>query len=145
MQRYYLHIRQAGVLVFPDDEGADFESVEAAYLEAFESAQELWPILLEGRRDPRGYSFEITNDAGGVLMEVPFSELLDNCRDAHRSRPEKPALAFDKQTFQNAVENARQLNRECAELTRQVRAAYESVTSLKAFGGLSLAKRPEAD
>jgi hypothetical protein len=90
MQRYHLHIRQAGVLVSPDDQGADFESVEAAYLEAFHGAQELWPILLEDRRDPRRYSFEITNAAGVVLMEVPFSELLENCRDARRVHPEKP-------------------------------------------------------
>jgi hypothetical protein len=146
MQRYHLHIRQAGVLISPDDKGSDFDSVEAAYLEAFESAQELWPILLEDRRDPRGYSFEITNSAGVVLMEVPFSELLDNCRDAHpRGRPEKPAPVFDKDTFQQAADNARQLTRETAELTRQLRATHQSVRSLVAFGETLLPKRPEAD
>ena len=144
MQRYHLHIRQAGVLVSPDDQGAEFESVEAAYLEAFESARELWPILLEDRRDPRRYSFEITNSAAVVLMEVPFSELLDNCRNARRGRPNKPAPLFDKEAFLGAIENARQLNRECAELMRQLRATHQSVKSLKAFGG-SLPKRPEAD
>jgi uncharacterized protein DUF6894 len=73
--------------------GANFESVEAAYLEAFESVQELWPMLLEDRRDPREYAFEITNCAGVVLMELPFSEPLDNCRDGRRRRSEKPAAA----------------------------------------------------
>ena len=145
MQRYHLHIRRAGVLVSPDDKGADFESVEAAYLEAFESAQELWPILLGDRRDPRRYSFEITDSAGVVLMEVPFSELLDSCRDARRSRPEKPAPVFDKEGFREAAENARQLRQECAELTRQLRATHQSVISLRAFDGGALAKRPETD
>jgi hypothetical protein len=135
MQRYHLHIRQAGVLISPDDKGSDFDSVEAAYLEAFESAQELWPILLEDRRDPRGYSFEITNSAGVVLMEVPFSELLDNCRDARRGRSGKPMPLFEKEAFLEAIENARRLNRECAEFTRQLHATRQSVTSLRAFLG----------
>jgi hypothetical protein len=146
MQRYHLHIRQAGVLVSPDDKGADFESIEAAYLEAFESAQELWPILLGDRRDPRRYSFEITNSAGVVLMEVPFSELLDNCHDAQpRGRPKKPAPVFDKETFRQAVDNAQQITRETAKLTRQLRATRQSVRSLMTFGETLLPKGPEAD
>jgi hypothetical protein len=130
MQRFHLHIREGGVLLSPDDSGAHFESLEAAYLEAFESARELWPILLEDRRDPRRYAFEITNYAGVVLMEVPFSELLDNCRGADRGRPKKAASGFDKKALLDAAENARQLNRECAELIRQLGATYQSVASL---------------
>ena len=55
MQRFHLHLRQGEALACPDDEGAAFDNLEAAYLEAFHSAQELWPILLEDRRDPRRY------------------------------------------------------------------------------------------
>ena len=127
IQHFHLHMRQGGVLVCPDDSGADFESVEAAYLEAFRSGQELWPILLENRRDPRRYAFEITNSAGVALIELPFSELLDTCHDTRHGRP-----AFDKEAFLEAVETARQLNRKCAELTRQLGMTREAVRSLMA-------------
>ena len=62
-----------------------------------------------------------------------------------RGRPEKPAPVFDKQAFLSAVENAQKLNLQCAELTRQLRTTRQSVTSLKAFGGSPLPKRPEGD
>lgn len=140
MQRFHLHLRQGEALACPDDEGAAFDNLEAAYLEAFHSAQELWPILLEDRRDPRRYVFEITNSAGAVLIELPFSELLEACHDARRGRP-----VFEKEAFLKAVKNARQLNRQCAELTHELRATHQSIRSLRDFPESPLSKRSETE
>jgi hypothetical protein len=64
-------VRRGETSVAPDDEGADFASIEEAYLETFKGAQELWPELLRNRQDPRQYAFEITDRDGAVVMELP--------------------------------------------------------------------------
>jgi hypothetical protein len=58
----------------PDEEGAEFDALEGACLEAFHGAQELWPVLLEARQDPRRYTYRISNSAGEALLEIPFSD-----------------------------------------------------------------------
>ncbi len=75
MPKYYFHLRGPDGLD-NDDEGLDFASVEAAYLEAIKAVPgmgSIWPPL---RRTNR-YGFEIADARGTVLMAVPFAEVLD--------------------------------------------------------------------
>ena len=79
MQRFFLNVRHGAAIEAPDEDGAEFEGIEQAYLAAFKSAQELWQELLRRHEDPRPYTYEITNAAGIVLMELSFSEVLEAC------------------------------------------------------------------
>jgi hypothetical protein len=70
-----------------DEIGLEFTSIEKAYLAAFEAAHDLWPELMRARRDPRKCAFEITDEAGKVLIVLPLSEVLESCRNAEQRRP----------------------------------------------------------
>jgi len=134
VQRFYLNLRRGETAVAPDDDGAEFASIEEAYLESFRGAQELWPELLRNRHDPRQYAFEITDRDGAVLMELPFAEIVECCRrvgSASVSAPPKPTGAgLTKRAFLEASENAYNLNKRLADLSAQLRAATQSVSDL---------------
>ena len=119
----------------PDDDGAEFASIEEAYLESFRGAQELWPELLRNRQDPRQYAFEITDRDGAVLMELPFAEIVECCRrigPASISAPPKPGTAaLTKRAFEEALERAYSLNRKLADLRAQLHAARQAVSDLR--------------
>jgi hypothetical protein len=121
--------------VAPDDDGAEFASIEEAYLESFKGAQELWPELLRNRQDPRQYVYNITDSDGAVLMELPFAEIVECCRrvgPAAMSAPPKPgATALTKRAFAEALENACNLNKKSAALRAQLLAARQSMSDLK--------------
>lgn len=70
-----------GNSVSQDDLGVSFESVEKAYIEVYETALAMWGELLRQRQDPRRCSFRIRDAQGAVLFILPFTELLENCRD----------------------------------------------------------------
>ena len=59
-----------------DDVGAEFSSLEAAYLDTCKTALVIAFEKLGARQDPTTDSFEITDDAQNLLMQVPFSEVL---------------------------------------------------------------------
>lgn len=56
--------------------GTDFPSLEAAYLDAYRAASEMWLQMARQGRDCSDYRFEITNLCGDLLMELPFREVL---------------------------------------------------------------------
>ena len=104
MQRFYLHLRRGEMAVAPDDDGAEFASIEEAYLETFKGAQELWLELLRDRQDPRQYVYDITDGDGAVLMELPFAEIVESCRrvgPATMSAPTKPSAALTKTAYRS--------------------------------------------
>jgi Domain of unknown function (DUF6894) len=51
MPLFYFHLT-VGREHSPDDLGVEFDSVEAAYLDAFATAREMWSELLKNREDP---------------------------------------------------------------------------------------------
>jgi len=75
MPQFYFHLR-IGRERHSDEIGLELPTVEAAYLEGFAGAQEMWTELLAERSDPTIYSFEISDEAGECLMRVPFTEVL---------------------------------------------------------------------
>ena len=65
-----------------DDSGCELPSVERAYLEAYQAALDIGFEMLRNRRDPSGLHFEVTNEAGSLLFELPFAEALGPGRHA---------------------------------------------------------------
>ena len=79
MPRFYFHLRdELGAHL--DEGGIELLDVETAYLEAFRRALGLWGELLVQRRDPRCSRFEVTDESGEALFELPFSEVLESRR-----------------------------------------------------------------
>lgn len=68
-----------------DEAGLKLASAEAAYLEACAAIPGMTAELLRAGDHPRGYSFVVTNEAGHVLFDIPFHEILD--RGAAPRRP----------------------------------------------------------
>jgi hypothetical protein len=92
MPRFYFHLRgPAGR--DDDDIGLDLAGMEAAYLEAYRAIPALSAELAYEKTCPTRYTFEITDAGGNLLMEVPFSEVLDRGR---RPIPPTSASTFRK-------------------------------------------------
>lgn len=79
MPWFYFHLRTPRGLE-PDDTGLEFAGIEAAYLEACASIPEISADLACEWKNPARYAFEIADPAGRLLMEVPFTEILDRGR-----------------------------------------------------------------
>ena len=59
-----------------DEIGADFDSLDEAYLEACRAALEISFEMLRERNDPSSLKFEITDGQGVLLTDLPFAEVL---------------------------------------------------------------------
>ena len=71
---YFNHSSVHGFSV--DDVGTEFQSLEAAYLDACAAILEIAFEKLRARQDPAEDFFEIANQQGDVLLIVPFREVL---------------------------------------------------------------------
>lgn len=80
MSRFFFDFRQ-GVDLATDHEGIEFPGMEEAYLDAYEAALDMWSELLRQRRDPTLCYFEVRNEARELLFTLPFSEVMDACKD----------------------------------------------------------------
>ncbi|GEP06696.1 DUF6894 family protein [Methylobacterium oxalidis] len=83
MPWFHFHLRTPAGLE-RDDIGLELIGVEAAYLDACQAISTLTIDLLAKKVDPRLCSFEITDSGGQVLLELPFTEILDK---GHRPAP----------------------------------------------------------
>ena len=79
MPLYYFHFA-VGRKRYPDELGVQFDSVEAAYLDAFRAAEEMWIELIKKGEDPTTGSFEICDTNGDLLLILPFKEVLKPVR-----------------------------------------------------------------
>ena len=118
MTRFHLHICNATDRTRVEDEaGAEYDSLEHAYLAAFAGAQEIWAELLPRRQDPRCFTCEIADASGTVLMTLPFSEVLDSCHGPKwRKDPTGPidsALAKQNNAHEELSDEFRQLLLKC--------------------------------
>ena len=75
MARFYFHLVSPGSYCL-DEVGGEFPDVEAAYLDGWQAALEMGCEMLKERLDPCRHQFEITDDQGRFLLEVPFSEAM---------------------------------------------------------------------
>ena len=75
MPRFYFHFAK-GREIEQDPDGLEFPDLEAAYLDAFRAAREMWAEMLERQEDPRELAFQIYDDGGRLLLTLPFAEVL---------------------------------------------------------------------
>jgi hypothetical protein len=120
MSRYFFNFRQSDVYSV-DEEGCDFDDLDQAYLGAFRAAQEMWRELLIARQDPRQCAFDITDSAGTSLILLPFTEVLDACRDNNPTSPR----TF--RSFHQALEHGHQARRLVTEITTALQTARASL------------------
>ena len=82
MPVFFFDVRARG-RVEPDEYGLELGSAEAAYLAACAAIPGLTAELLRRGDRPRGHAFVVTNEAGHLLWEIPFYEILDRKRGSH--------------------------------------------------------------
>ena len=92
MPQFYFHLRRGDELI-ADAEGTELSHIEAAYLEAFKSAQELWTVLLAKREDPTVYAFEVTDERGRLGFVLPLTEVLETAQKGRARRRDREAVA----------------------------------------------------
>ena len=129
MSRFYfdLHTPSGPEL---DDIGSPFETLEAAYLDACQAALEISIELLRKREDPSRYRFEIRADDKRLILDLPFSEVLQP-----RPRPVLAPLGFS-QTVQGSLRRARELQAEVNAGLIEARQSLEAVrATLRRTGG----------
>jgi hypothetical protein len=88
------------------EDGVELRDVEAAYLEAFQAATDMWGEALKERRNPTLDYFRIRNRTGVVVLELPFTEVLESMRGGRlaSSSKVKPPPKFAGGSTQRAVE-----------------------------------------
>jgi hypothetical protein len=67
------------------EDGVELRDADAAYLEAFKAASEIWGEALRGRRNPEFDAFRIRDTTGVVVLELPFAEVLESTRGPTRT------------------------------------------------------------
>jgi hypothetical protein len=76
-----------GRLLEEDQYGLEFPDVDAAYLEAFRAATDIWGEALRERRNPTLDYFRIRDRTGVVVLELPFTEVLESTGGRLASSP----------------------------------------------------------
>ena len=106
-----------------DEVGVEYPNAEAAYLGAHQAALEISLDLLRHQTDPNLHSFEIVDEAGQTLFELPFSEVMQPSR--HPLPPAELHARISRQQ-QRAVRAASEL-RQSVERTRSLLAATRAL------------------
>ena len=119
MPLFFFHLRGGPDGLSLDKDGLDLLDVEAAYLEAHQTALDMAQEWLRKGRSPRGYAFEVANGAGEVVFEVPFAEALD------RQAGHRPVNLT--RAFRTAKEQGERMMRLSAEVAREVEAVQENL------------------
>src|SRR3712207_1568392 len=119
MPLFFFHLRGGPDGLSLDKDGLDLLDVEAAYLEAHQTALDMAQEWLRKGRSPRGYAFEVVNGAGEIVFEVPFAEALD--RQAGRRPVNLP------RAIRTAMERGDRMRRLSAEVAEQIRLVRENL------------------
>jgi hypothetical protein len=86
MPRYYFNLRDQN-RIDPDEDGLELPDLDAAYLETFEAAKEMWGEAIRKMRNPSQQRFEISDAEGTTLLVVPFMEVLESLKGVPRPPP----------------------------------------------------------
>ncbi len=131
MPNFHFNFR-SGSSLLEDESGLECDSVEQAYLLAFEGAADMWRELLRQRQDPRSCGFIVTDADGRAMFELPFGEVLEACRPAPgetNSKAIKPVLEI--------ILNARRAQRFSKELRHELRTARQILSESRALVALA--------
>jgi hypothetical protein len=118
--QFFFHFRQGDELI-PDTLGIEFADVEQAYLGAYKGAQDIWGELLAKRQDPRRCAFEVHDAKGELVFKLPFTELLESCRDSHAVRKIAPLFHETVATATRAKQAAQQFQEELQSVRNNLR------------------------
>src|SRR5690242_14902895 len=108
MPQFYFDLRRHKSATVYDEEGSDLPSAEDAYLEAFESARELWGDFVRRHEDPRRHAFEVRDVNRNVLFILPFQEVIDSCANSEVRRLPFSSLCTNAGNAQRALEGFQQ-------------------------------------
>jgi Tfp pilus assembly ATPase PilU len=75
MPLFFVHVRSNGHCWSYDEFGLDFPDVEAARSQTLRAAHHLIGVFAARGQDPRDHAVEIENEAGEVVLHMPFSEI----------------------------------------------------------------------
>lgn len=112
MARYFFHYWD-GEAYLTDTEGSELRDANAAYLEAFESAQQLAIELIRDHRGVNGARLDVIDEHGSRLFDLPISEAIGG----------RPAPHHMLARWQCGRASAEDLN-------TQINAAREALTSI---------------
>jgi hypothetical protein len=118
MPRFFFHLKSPGNYS-EDGVGDEFADVETAYLEAHHSALEISFEMLRDRRDPHGFQFDIVDEQGSLMLDLPFSEVLKP-----GPRPVRPSPILAE--IRKSVERAKELQSEIRHEFARTRVALET-------------------
>jgi len=121
--RYFFNFRDQSELD-PDEDGLELPDLDAAYLEAFEAAREMWGEAIREMRNPSRQQFEISDAAGRILLVVPFMEVLESLKGVP---PAPPTASSSRRTpadrdYSSKVLRARQIVAQQTERVQRLRA-----------------------
>jgi len=123
MPRFYFHLATpAGRLV--DDVGGECASAETAYLEARQSALEIYAEAMRRGEPPVKNCFEICDEAGAVVIELPFTELFKS------PPPLQASVEVTEMRIAETVRRSREFHAAVCESVTQVRTALATTRSL---------------
>jgi hypothetical protein len=74
MPVFYVDYRRDDGGLETDEDGVEFPNIEAAYLDAYHSAIDMWAEFRHVGRNLSGHQFLIRDENGRVLVELPFAE-----------------------------------------------------------------------
>lgn len=120
MPQFYFHLRTAQGVEW-DDTGIQFSDLGTAYLDACRAIPALVPELLDRGCDPLRCAFEITDEGGQNLMEVPFAERLT--KDVAQIRPAVTSDGDDVATLDRLFLSVAHNLTEAQKLRRSVQTA----------------------
>lgn len=124
MPRFFFDLASPGRFE-RDDLGVVFPGVEAAYLDACRAALEISLDMLRERRDPAGHRFEVRDEGAALVLEIPFTEVLQP-----RARPAPPHRLHRQ--IEATLGRSRRLRDEVrVELTRAQRALETAQETLR--------------
>jgi uncharacterized protein DUF6894 len=126
MPQYFFHLRSTAATQ-RDEFGSEFSDIEAAYLDTCQAISGIAADLSRACCNPEPYVFDITDEAGQVLMEVPFTEMLN--RGQTPLKPERPASQWKPLP---EVERCQRLAGEIAEQTETLRETIQQSHALVA-------------
>jgi uncharacterized protein DUF6894 len=129
MPRFFFNYRE-GASYTVDDTGVEFDTFEAAYVDAFNAAREMWPEMMAQRVDPRSASFEIFDQPGHHLATLPFSEVLENCA----SRPIRQQDI--RASIASVMDAAHLARRTLSEFRHELRRSHSQLIAAKQLVGM---------
>jgi hypothetical protein len=77
MPRYYFHIA-LGAKTIRDEEGTELADIDAARSEALQDARAIMSEAIRQGYDVSGRSIRIADEAGKIILVVPFASAITN-------------------------------------------------------------------